>query len=77
MSRRGQLPSHGGYTLLELLVSMLGATVLMVGLSSSIFIALKATDTTNTPSSTIIEGNAALNDSSQLHSGRQLINSPL
>lgn len=62
MSRRAQLPNRGGYTLVELMVAMVGASVLMVGLSSTIFIALKATDTSNTPTSATIEGYSALND---------------
>ena len=34
----------------------------MAGLSSTMFLALKATDTSNTPASATIEGNAALNE---------------
>jgi Carbohydrate binding domain len=56
------VPNRGGYMLVELMVAMVGASVLMVGLSSTIFIALKATDTSNTPTSATIEGNAALTD---------------
>lgn len=63
MRRRSHhLPVRGGYTLVELMVAMVGASALMVGLSSTIFIALKATDTSSTPTSATIEGNAALTD---------------
>ena len=62
MRNRKQLRIRCGYTLVELIVAMVGASALMVGLSSTIFIALKATDTSNTPTSAMIEGNAALSD---------------
>ncbi len=58
---RGRMIYHG-YTLVELMVAMVGASALMVGLSSSIFIAFQATDISNTPASAMIEGNAALSD---------------
>jgi Tfp pilus assembly protein PilW len=51
-----------GFTLVELVVSMLGASVLMCGLGSSMFIALKATDTSSTPSWAVLQGNAQLDD---------------
>ena len=54
--------TRGGFTLVELMVALVGASLLMIGLSSAIFIALKATDTLNTPSGASIEGNAALAD---------------
>ena len=57
-----KLTARGGYTLVELMVSLVGASALMVGLSSTIFIALQATDTSSTPTSATIEGNAALTD---------------
>lgn len=60
MSKR--LLKRSGSTLVELLAAMVGASALMAGLSSTIFIALKATDTSITPTSATIEGNAALND---------------
>jgi len=62
MSKRRHLPIRSGYTLIELVIAMVGASALMVGLSSSIFIALKATSTSDTPTVATIEGNAALTD---------------
>jgi hypothetical protein len=57
---RGSIRS--GHTLVELLMAMVGAGVLMVGLSSTMFIALAATDTSNAPTAAILEGHAALSD---------------
>lgn len=55
------LPS-GGYTLIELMVAMVGSCALLAGLSSAIFIALKATDTSSTPTAATLEGNATLTE---------------
>lgn len=54
--------SRAGYTLAELVVALLGASVLMVGLSSTLFIALQASDTSTTPTTATIDGNEALSE---------------
>lgn len=51
-----------GFTLIEMVVSLAAASVLMVGLSSTIFIALRASDKSNTPGGAILEGHALLCD---------------
>lgn len=53
---------RSGYTLLELVVALMAAGALLVGLSSTIFIATQATDTSATATAAIIEGNGALTD---------------
>jgi hypothetical protein len=55
-----QYTRRSAHTLIELMVAMTAASVLIVGLSSSVFIALKATDTENTATSAILEGGDAL-----------------
>jgi hypothetical protein len=59
MMRRQQL-HRLGYTLLEMAAASLGAGILLVGLSSSLMIALRATDTSQTPTSARIKANDAL-----------------
>lgn len=56
----------GGFTVLELMVSLASASLLMAGVSSSIFIALRATDTSRTPTAYALEGLARLSDMSEL-----------
>ncbi len=57
-------PKHlllrNGWSLVELMVALGGSSALLVGLTSTIFIAMKATDTSTTPTTATIEGNAAL-----------------
>ncbi|MCM2374807.1 hypothetical protein [Aporhodopirellula aestuarii] len=63
MRRRSHhLPNRVGHTLVELIVSLAGASVLMLGLSSTLFIALKITDPSSTPTSATLEGNDALTE---------------
>ncbi len=49
-----------GYTLIELITALLAASVLIAGLSSTIFIAVKASDTSLTPAAAAIKGNIAV-----------------
>ncbi len=49
-----------GYTLIEMVVASLGASILIAGLSSSLFVAMRATDTSQTPTLSRIQANAAL-----------------
>ena len=51
-----------GYTLLELVVASAGATFLVIGLGSSLYIAAQAVDPSNTPTNAAIQGNSALTD---------------
>jgi Tfp pilus assembly protein PilW len=53
---------RSAHTLIELMVAMTAGGLLLVGLSSSILIALQATDLENTPTITILEGSAALDN---------------
>lgn len=48
--------NSAGFTLLELLISLTTASILLVGMSSSLFIALRTTDSTTTPSPAVLEG---------------------
>ena len=54
--------THGGFTLIELIVSMTAASFLMVGLSSTLFIAFRATDTSNSPATNTLAGLARLSE---------------
>ena len=51
-----------GYTLLELMIAMVGATTLMAGLSSAIFVAVQAAGTDDSPLSASRRGGAVLSD---------------
>lgn len=51
---------RAGYTLLEMVAASLGAGILLVGLSSSLFIALRATETSQTPTTFLIKANEAI-----------------
>jgi prepilin-type N-terminal cleavage/methylation domain-containing protein len=62
MRRKTNHLTHGGFTLIELIVSLTAASFLMVGLSSTLFIAFRATDTSNTPATNTLEGLARLSD---------------
>ena len=63
MKRRAiHLPIRGGYTLVELILAMVGAGALLAGLSSTMIIAIRATNTSNTPTAATIDGNSALID---------------
>ena len=57
--------AHGvrsGYTLLELVVASAGAIFLIVGLSSSLFIASETVNPRNTPYNAALQGDSALTD---------------
>ena len=51
-----------GFTLAELVVSMVGASVLLIGLSSAMFIAIQSSDSSLTPAEASLEGHAILTD---------------
>ena len=51
-----------GFTLLELLIAVSASGVLVVGMSSSIYIALRAADTSTTPADSILEGTRTLTE---------------
>lgn len=53
-----------GATLIELIASLLAAAALMAGLSSSVFIALRASNPSYTPAASVLEGSACLADMS-------------
>jgi hypothetical protein len=52
--------SRPGFTLVELIVAMGGAGMLITGLFSALYIALKASDTSLTPAAATIQGNATM-----------------
>ena len=54
--------ARGGYTLLELVVASAGATFLIVGLASSVYIASQAVDPSSSPGNATIQGDSALSD---------------
>lgn len=62
MRHKTNHPTRGGFTLIELIVSLASASVLMVGLSSTIFIAFRASDTSDTPATNTLEGLARLSE---------------
>ena len=62
MRSKTNRPTRGGFTLIELIVSLTAASVLIVSLSSTIFIALRASDTSNTPAANTLEGLVRLSD---------------
>ncbi len=62
MKNKPNRPTRGGFTLIELVASLGAASVLIVGLSSTIFIALRASDTSNTPAANTLEGLVRLSD---------------
>lgn len=51
-----------GFTLVELIVSLVGAGVLLAGLGSALLVALKASDPTLTQTPSLLEGIARLTD---------------
>ncbi len=51
-----------GFTLMELVVSLLGASVLILGLTSAMFIALKTSDASLTPAHAALAGVSRLTD---------------
>lgn len=51
-----------GFTLFELIASLAAASVLMIGLSSSLYIAVQAVDVSDSPSAAVLEGQAVLVD---------------
>ncbi len=55
-------PTPSGFTLIELIVSLATASMLIVGLSSSMFIALRASNTSNTPVANTFAGLVRLSD---------------
>ncbi len=61
---RNRLPKRyrAGLTLVELMIALIGSSVLLVGLSSSIFVALKASDPAVTDAARIAEATAVLNE---------------
>ncbi|MCA9069582.1 MAG: carbohydrate binding domain-containing protein [Planctomycetaceae bacterium] len=54
--------AHRGYTLIEMVAASLGASAVVVGLSSALFIAIQATKTSSTPTTARITGNDALGE---------------
>ncbi len=62
MKSKPNRPTCGGFTLIELIVSLAAGSVLMVGLSSAIFVALRASDPSNTPAANTFEGLVRLSD---------------
>jgi hypothetical protein len=59
--RRSPAKPHG-YTLVELVAAMASAAALMVGITSSLFTAMRASNPANTPAASILEGAACLAD---------------
>lgn len=53
---------RGGYTLLELLVASLSATLLVAGLASAMFLASRTADSTDTTGEAAIQAHAAISD---------------
>jgi len=51
-----------GYSLLELIVSMTAATVLLMSMSSTLFISVRATDPSTTPVTSTIKCHTAINE---------------
>ncbi|MDA0835336.1 MAG: prepilin-type N-terminal cleavage/methylation domain-containing protein [Planctomycetota bacterium] len=54
--------TRSGFTFLELLISVLATGILLVGLNSAMFVALKASDTSLTPARVTNEGLSRLNE---------------
>lgn len=54
--------SRRGFTLFELIASLAAASVLMVGLSSALFIAVQAVDVSDSPHLKLVEAHALLAD---------------
>ena len=61
-SRRRCRTTRAGFTLIELVASLGAASVLIVGLSSALLIALRATDSSSTPAPATLGGHARLTD---------------
>ena len=53
---------HRGFTLFELIASMAAASVLMVGLSSALYIAVQGVDVSDSPSAAVLDGQAVIVD---------------
>lgn len=62
MSINRQKTNRNGFTLLELVASLIGLSILLVSLGSAMVIALKASDSTSTPAPATLAGLDALND---------------
>lgn len=63
-----------GYTLIELIVAVSVSGVLMAGLSSTMFIAFQASDTSNTPAAATLEAHTSLTHlSAELQYAQRLI----
>lgn len=54
--------NRAGFTLFELIASLSAASVLMVGLSSALYIAVQAVDVSNSPHLTMLEAQSLLTD---------------
>ncbi|MEX0725493.1 MAG: prepilin-type N-terminal cleavage/methylation domain-containing protein [Planctomycetaceae bacterium] len=62
MKREHRPKTRSGFTFLELVVSVLASGILLVGLNSALFVALKSSDTSLTPARATNEGLARLSD---------------
>ena len=60
MTRRRRGTARSGFTLVELVVAMLAASFLVIGLSSAMFIALKAVDPSISPAAAVLDGQTVL-----------------
>lgn len=59
-SQRNHVKKRSGFTLVELMVAMIGAVILIGGLSTSLMLAIRAHDTESTIADKILAGNEAL-----------------
>ncbi len=62
-----RVPSHSrinrrGSTLLEMIVSLISASVLLIGMGSTMYITLRATDIDATPTAAVVAGNDAVTE---------------
>ena len=62
MTPRPRTTRRRGVTLIELITSLVTAAVLLAGISSSIFIAVRASDPKKTPAVSVLESSARLAD---------------
>jgi type II secretory pathway pseudopilin PulG len=61
---RRQPSSRGAFTLVELVASMAGASILVAGMASTMFVALRASNPTNTPAAGMLTALSCMSDMS-------------